>query len=434
MSKKISRRDFLKVLPSASFVAAASWSLTAQWLSSCSHFERRLSGEKEKYDKEVIIIGGGIAGLSLAHYLRKEKVPFQLFEASYRLGGRIYSTPWQKENVTGFSELGATHVAAFHERSLALLKEYLVPTMEVPAAEFWTWKGKSISSKAELKKFTQWRDHQEKTLFHQNLNSEQRQVTWLRQGYSLWNLRSSKDFAESLSFFKFHDYELWNSFFVAQFGVGMEMLSSLYFLEILVRGPTVTLWKSFSKTVKLKTASNDWIQAMGQRLMGSIPGRFIHVESPCVGLGLDDDWVQVHIQSPNGLKKLKAKKVVVALPSWRWKNLPGLMESLSLNDSWMGVASESIVYADRAVQITSEIPQTLPASSSVHSWDRSAFIEGSRAYLTAKTQLQDLDQWKRKISQSKILMTSSVLGDRFVDEIEGALQSSWNLAKLLQKS
>ncbi len=434
MSKKMSRREFLKVFPSASLVAAAGWSLGSQILSSCTHFERRLSGEKEKYDKEVIILGGGIAGLSLAHYLRKEKIPFQLFEASYRLGGRIYSTPWQKDNVSGFSELGASHVAAFHERSLALLKDYLVPTLEVPAPAAWNWMGRSVSSKAELKKFLQWREQKEKSLFRQNLISEQRQTLWLRQGFPLWNQQSSKEFAESLSFFITHDDYLWNSFFITQFGMSMDQLSSLYFLEVLVKGPQIPLWKSFSKTIKLKTASSDWFEAMGQRLMGSIPGRFIHLESPCVGLQMDDDWVQVQIQSPTGLKKFNAKNVVVALPAWRWKTIPGLMENLSISDSWMGVAHEQILYGESGTKVLSEKNmQEYSPTSSIHSWDHRAFIEGSRAYLTSSTQIQDLDLYKRKISQSKIHFTSSVLGDRFVDELEGALQSSWNLAKSIHR-
>lgn len=434
MSKKMTRREFIQAFPSMGMAAAASWSLGTQFLSSCSHFERRLSGEKERYEKEVIILGGGIAGLSLAHYLRKEKIPFLLFEASYRLGGRIYSASWKTQNTSGFSELGAYQVASFHERTRALLKDYLVPTEEIPAPEKWNLMGRSVSASEELKKFLRWREQKEKKLFHHDITLEQRSSIWIRQAYSLWNRQSSKEFAERLSFFQAHNYDLWNSFFVSQFGVDMHHLSALYFLDLLVKGPQVTLWKNFSKTIRWKQSSNEWIEAMGQRLIGSIPGRFIHLESTCVGLQKDRDWFHLQIQSPQGMKKFTAKHVVVALPIWRWKSLPGLLDTLAMNDDWMDVAQESIIYGESGSKLVFESNPSVSSNEFLHSWDRHSLIQGSRAYLNPTTQLQDLDQFKKTILNSRIHFTSSVLGDRFVDEIEGALMSSWKLAKSFTKT
>jgi oxygen-dependent protoporphyrinogen oxidase len=56
----------------------------------------------------IAIVGGGITGLAAAHELAERGVPFQLFEASSRLGGLI-----QTEHVDGFTiEAGADSILA----------------------------------------------------------------------------------------------------------------------------------------------------------------------------------------------------------------------------------------------------------------------------------------------------------------------------------
>ncbi|MEM9887808.1 MAG: NAD(P)/FAD-dependent oxidoreductase [Bacteroidota bacterium] len=47
--------------------------------------------------KDIIIVGGGIAGLTAAHYLQKAKKDFLLLEASDRIGGRV-----KTDEVNGF--------------------------------------------------------------------------------------------------------------------------------------------------------------------------------------------------------------------------------------------------------------------------------------------------------------------------------------------
>lgn len=49
--------------------------------------------------KKVIIIGGGMAGMKLAHTLTKHGVDFCLIEISKYMGGRIKSTVFEGETV-----------------------------------------------------------------------------------------------------------------------------------------------------------------------------------------------------------------------------------------------------------------------------------------------------------------------------------------------
>src|SRR5512136_2720802 len=77
----------------------------------------------------VIVVGGGIAGLSSAYALWKKRTPFTLLEASERLGGVIRS-----EGLDGFLlEAGPDAILAQKPEGLALCRELglaprLVPT------------------------------------------------------------------------------------------------------------------------------------------------------------------------------------------------------------------------------------------------------------------------------------------------------------------
>jgi len=50
---------------------------------------------------QVLVLGGGIAGLAAAYELHQQKVPFTLLEAGTRVGGVIFSEPVDGFNVDG---------------------------------------------------------------------------------------------------------------------------------------------------------------------------------------------------------------------------------------------------------------------------------------------------------------------------------------------
>jgi oxygen-dependent protoporphyrinogen oxidase len=67
----------------------------------------------------VIVVGGGVAGLAVAYELTRRAVPFQLLEASGRVGGLI-----RTEHVDGFTiDLGADSMLAQKPAALALCDE-----------------------------------------------------------------------------------------------------------------------------------------------------------------------------------------------------------------------------------------------------------------------------------------------------------------------
>jgi hypothetical protein len=96
MSKRsrfgINRRQFL----TTALWGSAGLSLLPL-LSSCSTLDEYLIEDQFDFDNEVVIIGGGISGLYAAYELKKNKIPFKIFEGSHRLGGKIQTidkTEW----------------------------------------------------------------------------------------------------------------------------------------------------------------------------------------------------------------------------------------------------------------------------------------------------------------------------------------------------
>ncbi|MEM7374306.1 MAG: FAD-dependent oxidoreductase [Bacteroidota bacterium] len=73
---------------------------------------------------DILIIGGGLTGLTLAYYLRQKQISFTILEARHRLGGRIYTR--EQGNI----DLGATWLGRQHTELLGLLTELNVPIFE----------------------------------------------------------------------------------------------------------------------------------------------------------------------------------------------------------------------------------------------------------------------------------------------------------------
>lgn len=69
---------------------------------------------------DVLIIGGGLTGLSLAYFLKAQKLDVKILEARERLGGRIY-TAYAEEGAP--IEMGATWLGKQHRFLLELLNE-----------------------------------------------------------------------------------------------------------------------------------------------------------------------------------------------------------------------------------------------------------------------------------------------------------------------
>jgi len=76
---------------------------------------------------DVIIIGGGLTGLSIAYFLRDKQIGFKIIEARNRLGGRILTS---YKNGNAPLEKGATWLGRKHKSLVSLLQELNLKTFK----------------------------------------------------------------------------------------------------------------------------------------------------------------------------------------------------------------------------------------------------------------------------------------------------------------
>ena len=115
----IHRRKFIKQV---SVVSISTLMATEMW--SC----------KTKKDIRIAIIGGGIAGLTAAHYLNKQGFRPTVYEAAKRTGGRIMSTTGLlAAGIT--TELGGEFIDSSHQDMLDLCKEFHLDFLDMHATD-----------------------------------------------------------------------------------------------------------------------------------------------------------------------------------------------------------------------------------------------------------------------------------------------------------
>ena len=111
---RASRRTFLK--------QTAMLGATAM-LPACNFFDK-------KTNPKIAIIGAGIAGLNAAWVLKQAGVEADIYEAGYRIGGRIFTT----ENLLGqglTTEMGAEFIDSNHAEMWRLIKQFNLPTIDL---------------------------------------------------------------------------------------------------------------------------------------------------------------------------------------------------------------------------------------------------------------------------------------------------------------
>jgi monoamine oxidase len=96
-------------------------------------------------EQDVIVIGGGLAGLTAARELRHAGRNVLVLEARDRLGGRTYTSRLAGRDV----ELGGAHVHWFQPHVFAELTRYGIPFRPLPLPDRWSyWSGGHLHDSA----------------------------------------------------------------------------------------------------------------------------------------------------------------------------------------------------------------------------------------------------------------------------------------------
>jgi monoamine oxidase len=141
---EVTRRQFFRTAAAAGVVASTPDLFTA-------------FGQTSGVKPRTAIVGAGIAGLNCAYKLRKAGVPVQIFEASSRSGGRMFTAKsLLAPGIT--TELGGEFIDSGHEEMLNLVKEFKLGMYDFrkPStikAEAFYFNGRHYSEKDVIKAF-----------------------------------------------------------------------------------------------------------------------------------------------------------------------------------------------------------------------------------------------------------------------------------------
>lgn len=140
-----SRRQFLRTAAAAGAVAATPDLFSA-------------FAQAGSIRPRTAIIGAGVAGLNCAYKLRKAGVPVHIFEASSRVGGRMFTARnLLAEGIT--TEMGGEFIDSGHEEMLTLVKEFGLGLWDfrkpggTTKAEAFFFDGRQVTEKEVIRAF-----------------------------------------------------------------------------------------------------------------------------------------------------------------------------------------------------------------------------------------------------------------------------------------
>lgn len=330
-----SRRGFLKKSLWSSAALGAS-ALGASSLSACASFDRWVVGDSNQLDQEVMILGGGMAGLSAAYHLKKNKVPYRLFEASSRVGGRVQTL--EHFNTDGqFAELGAEFFEASHKAAFSLCKELNLPVQEVTYEAkrdrglYWL-NGKVVGEKEFRKRLrplvlriVQLRNSAlaafTTELSPQGLLSEPALAAVDQQSLVdlLAPLQGVMDEGALKSF---------ENLCVSEWGVDSKNINLLHFLirlDMEERSARQTALKVF----RVQGGMSRMVRIIAERVQGIVPGANLKLEFQLLAIREKSGGYECTFRTAKGSETIWARQVICTLPFSTLKDVDGI-QSLEL--------------------------------------------------------------------------------------------------------
>jgi monoamine oxidase len=312
---KIPRRKFLKHMASASSLA----------LTSCASLDSFFSADKKEFDKEVLIIGGGAAGLMAAHTLKKNRIPFRLFEASSRPGGRLYTL----ENSDGSRlDMGAEFFESHHKLVFELLKEFQIDweerTWNPATYPIWRSTNGQVLTDSEYQKISaefisQYIQNRVQTFGSAGVGSENYQVLspLLAQemdDYSLTQYLNAHWVQPDERVLAY-----WDTWSRAHYSAESSRVSALRWLwDQQTERKTRSLYK-------IKGGWGQLVQLLFERVAGVIPQHLVRLNWNLSAIRRDSRYFQCVFRTPKGLQILEAQNVILALPVNQYRKIDGLM-------------------------------------------------------------------------------------------------------------
>lgn len=318
------RRKFLK-----NSVNSAK-ALSVLSLTGCAALDRYFEIEKSDYSKEVLIFGGGLSGLSAAYFLKKNGIPYRIFEGSNRLGGRVLSQRFPAP-ITSI-DLGARYIDSMDQEVIELIKEMNVDLEEAPFqknSHFFCMNKEVMSYKSVLSAYSATVKSWNKELARvRKLTDQLAQDPYFEEVISALTAYDKISFADILSDSKLDFkgraiFKSWAEIHFQKKTVDISYLEWLYHFEKL----TLT-----SKKMYIPNGMSQFVDIMSQRVSGVIPNYSMQLDSKLVEVNRQKDRWICHIQTKEGVKKLSSPFVILALPFNQIKYVKGIDQVFTNKD------------------------------------------------------------------------------------------------------
>lgn len=266
-------------------------------------------------DTKIVIVGGGIAGLSAAYTLKKSGVRAMVYEGAPRVGGRMFSA----RNRLGeglVTELGGEFVDSGHEDILNYVKEFGLELMDVRSPEEATllhdayfFGGKHYSEKEVIEAFAP---------FTERIAADQETMPE-EIGYKTPEAAAELDKLSIKEYLDKLDCKGWfrsllDVAFVTEFGLDAEEQSALNFLSMLscdTEKGTFDVFGDSDERYKIKGGNQSVPEELAKRLEGQIK-----TDHRLEAIMPDGEGYKLSFmtgKTPTALE-IKADVIIVALP------------------------------------------------------------------------------------------------------------------------
>lgn len=278
-------------------------------LAGCSTLDRIVLGEPGEDADRIVILGGGVAGLSAAYHLKKHSLPYHVYEGAARIGGRVYTLPDFFRGQT-VAELGAEFFSAEQKFVFEIAQELRIETTEVA----------EIETRARRRRLNQ-------ILPLSNLNPELRRLQksaaraepvadLARLSLADWAKGRSRDAGFQ---------ELIREWSLERYGAAPELVAAAVFAPAFDRAKNpAALWTGSRH--RFRAGTNALVQAMFDRTAGFQPEKTFSFRHKLVAVRRKSRGLDLVFETPAGARTVFARHVICALPLAVLKDVDGLIE------------------------------------------------------------------------------------------------------------
>lgn len=250
-----------------------------------------LLGESREDAEKVTIIGAGLAGLMAAFELKKRQIPFQIFEASNRVGGRAYTVPEFIPDQS-VAELGAEWIHASHRLVFETIKDLRLSVTEEAVNPAIVLQGDRV---LPLSHFTREMVRLQRAAREPSKNEKESLEQWIQ--------RQTKDVS-------LHQLvEHWSLF---RYGVSAQAVSPQEFQARLNQGSPFAAW--LDDRVRVKGGMSLFAEAFFDRLSGIRPEQIFRFRHRLQSVAPRNDQFELEFDTPAGRQTILARAVICALP------------------------------------------------------------------------------------------------------------------------